>query len=74
MSMYVRVWMSMYVICYCSCFIGSMDDVCGDEGMKRWHGTGHAPGRRNSQRHGLLETGAYGKKTEWSSIGTKTND
>lgn len=32
-----------------------------EEGMKRWHGTGKGPGRRNSQRHGLLETGAYCK-------------
>lgn len=31
-------------------------DVCGDEGMKRWHGTGNRPGRQNRQRHGLLET------------------
>lgn len=32
-----------------------------EEGMKRWHGTGNAPGRRNNQRHELLETGAYCK-------------
>ena len=40
-----------------------------EEGMKRWHGTGNAPGRRNRQRHGLLETGAYtARQVEWHSI------
>lgn len=64
--MYVDIYVKEYVcaivvILYVRSVVQMMMYVEMEEGMKRWHGTGKGPGRRNSQRHGLLETGAYCK-------------